>query len=179
MTDDTNGQDGIPSLLLSDMLREFTNQRQLAERAMQQLNDDEFFRAPGSEDNSVAIIAKHVGGNLHSRWTDFLTSDGEKPDRNRDGEFETQAESRQMIMRAWERGFGALEQTLRSLGPSDLSATVTIRGEPHSAVRALNRSLAHTAQHVGQIILLAKHLRAGDWTTISIPRTRKDHPSGD
>src|SRR5688500_15011014 len=124
MTSSANQQDRIPALLLSDILREFTNQRHLAERAMQQMDDDEFFRALGDEENSVAIIAKHVGGNLLSRWTDFLTTDGEKPDRNRDGEFEMQKESRQAIMSGWHQGFSALENTLGSLAPSDLVATV-------------------------------------------------------
>jgi hypothetical protein len=177
MTDSASGHDGIPSLLLSDALREFTNQRQLAERAMRQVDDDQFFRALGDEENSIAIIAKHVGGNLRSRWTDFLTTDGEKPDRDRDGEFEMQAESRKAVMDVWTKGFSALENTLRALTPSDLRATVRIRGEELSAVRALNRSLAHTAQHVGQIILLAKHLRGPEWNTLSIPRTRKGHSS--
>jgi hypothetical protein len=177
MTDSANGPDGVPSLLLSDVLREFTNQRELAERAMQQVDDDQFFRALGDEENSIAIIAKHVGGNLRSRWTDFLTTDGEKPDRDRDGEFEMQAESRQAVMDVWTKGFSALENTLRALTPSDLQATVRIRGEELSAVRALNRSLAHTAQHAGQIILLAKHLRGPEWNTLSIPRTRKGHSS--
>jgi hypothetical protein len=177
MTSSAHGHDGLPSLLLSDMLREFANQRQLAERAMQQIDDDHFFHALGAEENSIAIIAKHVGGNLRSRWTDFLTTDGEKPDRDRDGEFETQAESRQAIMDVWERGFEALENTLLALTPADLLATVKIRGEELSAVRALNRSLAHTAQHVGQIIMLAKHLRGAEWQTISMPRTRKERPS--
>lgn len=176
MTSSAHGQDDIPSLLLSDVLREFTNQRQLAERAMQQIDDEQFFRTLGDEENSVAIIVKHVGGNLRSRWTDFLSTDGEKPDRDRDSEFETQAESRQRIMDAWEQGFGALENTLRALTPADLLATVEIRGEELSVVRALNRSIAHTAQHVGQIIMLAKHVRGREWETISIPRTRKGHP---
>lgn len=179
MTSDTHKHDEVPSLLLLDMLREFTNQRQLAERAMQQISDEEFFHALGDEENSVAIIAKHVGGNLRSRWTDFLTTDGEKPDRDRDGEFEMLTESRQDIMRTWEQGFGALENALRSLSPADVLATVRIRGEELPVVRALNRSLAHTAQHVGQIIMLAKHLRGSDWKTISIPRTRKEHSSSD
>jgi hypothetical protein len=146
---------------------------------MQQISDEEFCHTLGDEENSVAIIAKHVGGNLRSRWTDFLTSDGEKPNRNRDGEFEMRSESRQDIMRTWEQGFAALENSLRSLQPPDVLATVRIRGEELPVVRALNRSLAHTAQHVGQIILLAKHLRGSDWKTISIPRTRKERSSHD
>jgi hypothetical protein len=177
MTSDMHEHGEVPSVLLLDMLREFTNQRQFAERAMEQISDEEFFQALGDEENSVAIIAKHVGGNLRSRWTDFLTTDGEKPDRDRDGEFEMRTESRQDIMHRWQQGFGALENTLRSLSPADVLATVTIRGEELPVVRALNRSLAHTAQHVGQIILLAKHLRGADWKTISMPRTRKEHSS--
>jgi hypothetical protein len=161
------------SLQLSDALREFNNQRKLAERALAQLADDEFFRSLGDDENSIAIIVKHVGGNLRSRWTDFLTTDGEKPDRNRDGEFEPDASSRDDVMQIWSNGFAALEATLQSLEPDDLLATVRIRGEPLTAVQALHRSLAHTAQHVGQIILLARHWRGPQWQTISMPRARK------
>ena len=163
----------VGSLLLSDVLREFGNQRKLAERALDQLNDEDFFRALGEDENSIAVIVKHVGGNLRSRWTDFLTTDGEKPDRNRDGEFEPTETSRAAVMEIWSTGFGALEATLQTLGPADLNATVQIRGEPHSVIQALNRSLAHTAQHAGQIILLAKHWRGAEWQTITIPRARK------
>lgn len=161
----------IGTLLLADALREFINQRRFAERAMAQLDDDEFFRALGDEENSVAVIAKHVGGNLRSRWTDFLTTDGEKPDRNRDAEFELAQETRSDIMSSWERGFAALETAVAALGPEDLLATVRIRGESLTVVMALNRSLAHTAQHAGQIIMLSKHLRGMEWETISIPRS--------
>lgn len=164
--------DRIGTLLLADTLREFTNQKQFAERAMAQLTDDEFFRTLGNEENSVAIIAKHMGGNLRSRWTDFLTTDGEKPDRDRDSEFELAAESRAAIMEIWADGFACLESTLQGLRPADLLATVTIRGEALPVIRAMNRSLAHTAHHAGQIILLARHLRGASWETISIPRRR-------
>lgn len=163
----------IGTLVLSDSLREFMNQRTFAERAMAQLDNDEFFRALGDEENSVAIIAKHVGGNLRSRWTDFLTTDGEKPDRNRDGEFEMAQETRADIMTTWERGFAALEAAIAALGPQDLLATVQIRGETLTVVKALNRSLAHTSQHAGQIIMLSKHLRGAEWKTISMPRASK------
>jgi hypothetical protein len=166
-------EEQIGALVLSDTLREFMNQRRFAERAMAQLDDDEFFRALGDEENSVAIIAKHVGGNLRSRWTDFLTTDGEKPDRNRDGEFEMAEETRAEIMTGWERGFGALESAVGALRSEDLLATVQIRGESLSVIKALNRSLAHTSQHAGQIILLAKHLRGSKWETISMPRAPK------
>lgn len=163
----------IGTLVLVDMLREFNNQRRLAERAMDQITDDEFFRTLGEDENSVAIIVKHVGGNLRSRWTEFLHTDGEKPDRNRDGEFEMEQDTRPDLMAAWHRGFATLEATLSSLEPKDLLATVRIRGEELSVVQALNRSLAHTSQHAGQIVLLAKHLRGREWQTISMPRSRR------
>jgi hypothetical protein len=156
--------------LLADCRREFANQRDLAERAIAQLADAEFFRTLDPEANSVATIVKHIGGNLRSRWTDFLTTDGEKPDRNRDGEFVTNAETRAAITRLWESGWAALDASLQALEPPDLLASVRIRGQPMTVIQAINRSLAHTAQHVGQIILLAKHLRAAGWKTLSIPR---------
>lgn len=162
--------DQIASVLLTDVRREFANQRKVAERAVAQLNEDELFRTIGEDGNSVAILMKHIGGNLRSRWTDFLTADGEKPDRNRDGEFVADGESADSVRRVWEAGWGILDQTLASLRPEDLLATVRIRGEELSAIKALNRGLAHIAQHVGQIILIAKVLRAAEWQTLSIPR---------
>ena len=162
--------DRIGKLVLSDIAREFTNQRQLAERAIAQIDDNEFFRTLGDDENSVANLVKHVGGNLRSRWTDFLATDGEKPDRDRDGEFENGAETRAQIVSIWNTGFAALQNTLDTLTPADLLADIRIRGEVLSVVRALNRSLAHTSQHTGQIILLAKHLRGAAWQTLSIPR---------
>lgn len=163
----------IGSLLLTDMRRAFAAQKDLADRAVAQLPDDHVFRTLDADANSIAVIMKHVGGNLRSRWTDFLSTDGEKPDRNRDAEFEIDKPSRAEIERIWEAGFATLYQTLESLRPADLLATVHIRGEPLTVVEALDRSLAHTAQHVGQVILLAKHWRAGEWQTLSIPRARK------
>lgn len=160
----------IATLLLADMPRAFASQKDLADRAVAQLSDDDLFRVLDDESNSVAVIMKHVGGNLRSRWTDFLTTDGEKPDRNRDGEFEVATPSRAEIERVWEQGFETLFATLQSLRPVDLAATVHIRGEALPVIQALSRSLAHTAQHAGQIILLAKHWRGADWQTISIPR---------
>lgn len=165
--------DLVGSLLLTDLERAFTGQKDLADRAVAQLSDQDVFRALDEESNSVAVIMKHVGGNLRSRWTNFLTTDGEKPDRNRDGEFEISAASRIEITKLWDLGFLTLSMTLESLVPKDLSRTVHIRGEPLSALEALNRSLAHTAQHVGQIILLAKHWRGPQWQTLSIPRARR------
>ena len=149
--------------------QEFERYRLLAERSFLQVNDDEFFRTSGAESNSIAVIAKHIGGNLRSRWTDFLTSDGEKPDRDRDSEFIAQSD-RQEILRIWNRGWSAVIGTLETLQPADLEKTVTIRSEPHTVPQALQRSLSHTAYHVGQIVTLARQFRGSEWQTLSVPR---------
>jgi hypothetical protein len=150
---------------------EFASLRRLAERAMAQIDDEAFFRTLAAEANSVALIAKHVGGNLRSRWTDFLITDGEKPDRNRDGEFERGAgDTRERIMAEWQAGWDTVDDTLASLRPEDLRREVVIRGQAHTVPRALTRSLAHTAGHVHQMILLCKHWQGGRWQTLSIAR---------
>ena len=157
---------------LTDVLTEFKYQRGLAERALAQLNDDDLFRAAGPEDNSIAVLLKHVGGNLRSRWTDPFESDGEKPDRNRPAEFEVESDTAAAVRSVWDNGWTALERTLASFEPSDIARPLVIRGEQHTLFRALHRSLAHTSQHVGQIILLAKQWKGGEWQTLSIPRRR-------
>lgn len=146
----------------------------MAESAMAQLNEQEFFKAIDPEANSVAVIVKHISGNAHSRFTDFLTTDGEKPDRFRDREFEVANASREQTMSYWEEGWNIVFATLDSLKPDDLHRTVTIRQEPHTVVQALNRALAHYAQHIGQIVFLAKHLRSSQWKTLSIPRGQSE-----
>ena len=148
---------------------EFARYRHLAERSFSQVNDEEFFRATDAESNSIAIIAKHIGGNLRSRWSDFLTSDGEKPDRDRESEFTAQPD-RSEIMRIWDTGWTATLDTLQSLQPEDLEKTITIRSEPHTVPQALQRSLSHTAYHVGQIVTLAHQFRGTEWKTLSVPR---------
>lgn len=151
--------------------RELTRLRSLAERAMAQVDDAAFFREPGEGENGLAILVKHMSGNMRSRWTDFLTSDGEKPDRRRDGEFEIgAADSRDVLMADWAREWGTLFDAIDQLAPADLSRTVTIRGEPHSVLEAIQRQLAHYAYHVGQIVQLARHLAGESWSTLSIPR---------
>ncbi|HTK52049.1 MAG TPA: DUF1572 family protein [Gemmatimonadaceae bacterium] len=163
--------DALGAAVLADTLLTFLRQRELAERALVQVSDDDFFRAIDAESNSVAILVKHIGGNLVSRWTDFLTTDGEKPTRNRDGEFVVGANAqRAAIMSLWNDGWLALTGTFSQLRPDDLTATVIIRGEAMTALAAMHRALAHIAQHVGQIVLLAKHYRSADWKTLSIPR---------
>lgn len=154
----------------TDILEAFRNYKKLAERAIEQVSEEEYFRAIDAEANSIAVIVKHIGGNLRSRWTDFLTADGEKPDRNRDGEFIGDADTRDSLTELWETGWNAVLSTLESLEIEDFGKTVKIRGEDFSVPKAINRSLAHTAYHVGQIAFLAKHFRAGEWKSLSIPR---------
>jgi Protein of unknown function (DUF1572) len=156
----------------SDAIASFRNYKKLAERAIEQVSDEEFFATIDDESNSIAIIVKHIAGNLHSRWRDFLTSDGEKAGRDRDSEFETIEDTRDSLMNFWETGWQTLFDNLEPLTAADFSTTITIRGEPHSVVEALNRQLTHYAYHIGQIVFLAKHLRSADWTNLSVPRGR-------
>src|SRR5205814_7432333 len=158
---------------LEDSVSLFRHYKKLAEGAMEQVSDDELFQALDEEMNSIAIIAKHMAGNMRSRWTDFLTTDGEKPDRNRDTEFEEPPATRAQLMELWERGWKYVFDALEPLTDADGSRTVTIRTEPHSVMQAINRQIAHYAHHVGQIVFLAKHLTAkatGKWESLSVPR---------
>ena len=140
---------------------------------MAQVADPQFFALLDPDANSIALIVKHVSGNMRSRWTDFLTTDGEKPDRDRDSEFERDtADTRQAIMARWDAGWELLFATIMSLAPGDLGRSVTIRGEPHTVVQAINRQLSHYSAHVGQIVLLAKHYAGPSWKTLSIPKRR-------
>lgn len=150
---------------------EFLGLRKQAERALGQVDDERFFRAPSDESNSLALIVKHVGGNLRSRWTHPLTTDGEKPDRDRDGEFEIRTgDSRRSLMAGWDAGFRTADEALGALTPADLARAVVIRGQSLSVVAAIFRSLTHTATHVGQIVWVSKLLAGDDWETLSIPR---------
>ena len=150
---------------------EFLTYKRLADRAMANLDDAGFFATPGPETNSVAIIVKHIAGNLRSRWTDFLTTDGEKPDRDRDGEFELRAgDTRASLMQAWESGWRKVFDTLASLGDADLERIVHVRWEPHTVVAAIQRQLGHTACHSGQIVQLARHYAGPAWSSLTIPR---------
>ena len=161
----------IATHYLDEVRRQFTGHKRLAERAMVQLKDDDFFVTLDPESNSIAILVKHLAGNMRSRFTDFLTTDGEKPDRNRDQEFEiTAATTRADVMRWWEEGWARVFAAVEALKPEDVMRTVTIRGEPHTVLQATNRQIAHYAQHTGQIVFLAKHFRSSEWKTLSIPR---------
>jgi hypothetical protein len=145
---------------------------------MAQLRDDELFITLDAESNSVAVIVKHMAGNMRSRFTDFLTTDGEKPDRHRDQEFEvTATTTRSEVMTWWEEGWTRMFGAIEALEPEDLMRTVAIRGEPHTVLQAINRQIAHYAQHIGQIVFLAKHLRSSEWKTLSIPRGKSEELS--
>jgi hypothetical protein len=160
----------IPAEFLSSAMNAFEANKRLADRAVEQVPDDKLHSALDENTNSIAVIMKHVAGNLLSRWTDFLTSDGEKPGRNRDGEFVDTFSTRADLVEFWERGWACLLQTLKGLQPEDLGKVVTIRGEPHSVPLALERSLGHTCYHIGQIILVARIHARDQWKTLTIPR---------
>src|SRR5436309_15862827 len=155
---------------LKDSLSLFRFYKKLAEGAMDQVSDEQLFTALDEEMNSIAIIVKHMAGNMRSRWTDFLTSDGEKPDRNRDSEFVAPPTTRPDLMRLWNECWDIVFRALEPLSDSDLTRAVTIRGEPHSVMQAINRQVAHYAYHCGQIVFLAKHFQNKQWKSLSVPR---------
>jgi hypothetical protein len=160
---------------IDEARRQMRGNKRLAEGAIAQLKDEELFVTLDPEANSIATLVKHLAGNMRSRFTDFLTTDGEKPDRFRDQEFElTPATTRADVMRWWDEGWARVFAVLDSLKPEDVMRTVTIRGEPHTVLQAVNRQIAHYAGHIGQIIFLAKHLRSNEWKTLSIPRGKSE-----
>ncbi|HZN06499.1 MAG TPA: DUF1572 family protein [Pyrinomonadaceae bacterium] len=147
--------------------------KKMADKAIAQMNDDELFVTLDEESNSVAVIMKHMAGNMFSRWTDFLTSDGEKPNRNRDMEFVIEANTtKQDVLDYWERGWACVFAAIEPLTLEDFEKTVMIRGEKHTIVQAINRQLMHYAYHIGQIVYLAKHFRSTEWSSLSIPRNK-------
>jgi hypothetical protein len=159
------------ALYLQDLRVQVRKLKDLADKALVQVRDEDLTVTLDPESNSLAMIIQHLAGNLRSRWTDFLTSDGEKPDRNRDAEFEAhEGTTRAGLIAAWEEGWACLFGTVDSLTTEDLIKTVYIRSEPHTAVQALNRGVTHAAYHVGQIVLLAKHFASANWQTLSVPR---------
>jgi len=169
----------LSSHCLEDLAVQFRKMRSLADGAIAQTSDGDLFRQLDPESNSIAIVMRHVAGNLKSRFTEFLTTDGEKPDRRRDGEFEIPSgTTRETVIADWDVAFSRLESALAALTAGDLAREVSIRGERMSVLTALHRSLAHTSMHVGQIVLLAKHLRGSNWRTLSIPRGQSDTFSG-
>jgi hypothetical protein len=157
---------------LEDSLAVLRYYKKLAERAMEQVSDEQLFAVLDGEANSIAIIVKHMTGNIRSRWTDFLNTDGEKPDRNRDSEFVDPPATREALMEEWENGWARVFAALEPLTDADLARTVTIRGEAHSVMQAINRQLAHYPHHIGQIVLLAKHFASDHWQSLSVPRNK-------
>jgi len=158
---------------LDDALRRFRDYKKLAERAFAQISDEDFFRTLDEESNSIAINMKHMAGNMISRWTDFLTTDGEKPERNRDLEFVMLPEtSKDDMLAYWERGWQCVFDAVEPLKPEDLMRTIRVRGQDHTVVQAINRQLAHYAYHVGQIVFLAKHFKSSEWQSLSVPKNR-------
>jgi hypothetical protein len=155
---------------LEDSLALFRYYKKLAEGAMAQVADEQLFAALDPEANSIAIVVKHMAGNMRSRWTDFPASDGEKPDRHRDTEFEDPPATREVLMAIWQAGWDCLFSALEPLSEADVGRRVTIRGEAHSVMQAVNRQIAHYACHIGQIVLLAKHYQHAQWRSLSIPR---------
>jgi uncharacterized damage-inducible protein DinB len=157
---------------LKDSISVFRYYKTLGERAMAQCPDEALFESLDAESNSIAIVVKHMAGNMRSRWMDFLTTDGEKPDRNRDTEFEDAPKTRAALMELWERGWKYVFDALEPLSDQDLIRTITIRTEPHSVTQAINRQVAHYSYHVGQIVYVAKHLAGSKWQTLTIPKKK-------
>ncbi len=157
---------------LEDSIALFGFYKKMGEGAMEQVTDEQLFATLDAEMNSIAIIVKHMAGNMRSRWTDFLTSDGEKPDRNRDTEFVEPPATREELLKRWNEGWDRVFRALTPLSDSDLERSVTIRGEPHSVMQAINRQIAHYAYHCGQIVFLAKHFKASEWKSLSVPRNK-------
>lgn len=159
---------------LADSLSVFRYYKRLAEGAMEQLTDEQLYATLDPEMNSIAVIAKHMYGNMRSRWTDFLTTDGEKPDRHRDSEFVDPPPTRAELLQKWNDGWAILFAALEPLADDDLGRTIAIRGEPHSVMQAINRQIAHYAYHCGQIVFLAKHLQSENWKSLSVPRAKSE-----
>jgi uncharacterized damage-inducible protein DinB len=155
---------------LQDSLTVLRYYKNIAERAIAQAPDEQLTATLDNEMNSIAIVVKHLAGNMRSRWTDFLTSDGEKPDRNRDREFDEPPQTRADLLAMWDEGWACVFGALEPLTEADLQRTVTIRGEPHSVMQAINRQVAHYPYHIGQIVMLAKHFQGHAWRSLSVPR---------
>ncbi|HSB29302.1 MAG TPA: DUF1572 family protein [Pyrinomonadaceae bacterium] len=165
-------QSTIAEEYLADALSSFRAYKKLADKAIAQASDEELFIKLDEEANSIAVVMKHMAGNMISRWTDFLASDGEKPDRNRDMEFVVENSNREEVLAYWERGWKCVFDAIEPLTPSDFTRRVFIRGQEHTIVQAINRQLMHYSYHIGQIVFLAKHFRSSEWKSLSIPRNR-------
>jgi hypothetical protein len=158
---------------LADAIRTFRDYKKLAERAFGQINDADFFKTIDKESNSIAVNIKHMAGNMLSRWADFLTTDGEKPERDRDIEFEMlPGTTKADMLASWEQGWQCVFDAVEPLQPDDLMRTIRIRGQDHTVIQAINRQLAHYAYHTGQIVFLAKHFKSSEWQSLSVPQNK-------
>jgi hypothetical protein len=165
--------DSFSEQYLADVIERFRAYKELCERAIAQVSDGDLFVKLDSESNSIAVIMKHLVGNMTSRWTDFLTTDGEKPGRDRDLEFVIESEiTRDQLIGSWERAWAVVFSAVEPLSKEDFQRKVRVRGEDHSIIQAVNRQMTHYAYHIGQIVFLAKHLRGNQWQSISVPRNR-------
>ena len=166
-------KESLATHYLEDSIASLRAYKKLADKALDQLKEEEFFITLDEEANSVAVIMKHMAGNMFSRWTDFLTTDGEKPNRNRDMEFVIEANTtKDDVFNYWERGWACVFAAIEPLKLEDFEKTVMIRSEPHTIVQAINRQMTHYAYHIGQIVFLAKHFRSAEWNSLSIPRNK-------
>jgi len=157
---------------LESVKKHFLYYKMLGEKAMDQLEPEQLFVAVNEDTNSIATIIKHISGNMLSRWTDFLTSDGEKEWRNRDAEFENDLKSKEEVLKVWNKGWNCLENALENLKPEQLSDIIYIRNEGHTVIEAINRQLAHYPYHIGQIVFYAKQLKNSEWNSLSIPKNK-------
>jgi len=165
--------EAIAQNYLTDTIQSFRDYKELADKAMAQTSEEEFFRQIDGESNSIAIIVNHIVGNMFSRWTDFLTTDGEKPERNRDMEFVMlDGVTKEELLQRWEEGWQCVFNAIEPLKPEDLARKITIRGQEYAVLEAINRQLTHYPSHIGQIVFLAKHYRASDWKTLSVPKNK-------
>ena len=159
---------------LESVKKQFLYYKMLGEKAMEQLEAEQLFVAVNEDTNSIAVIVKHLSGNMLSRWTDFLTTDGEKETRNRDGEFENDLATKEDVLKVWNEGWNCFLRTLDSLEPAQLSEIIYIRNEGHTVIEAINRQLAHYPYHIGQIVFYAKQLKKSDWNSLSIPKNKSN-----
>ena len=157
---------------LASVTKIFLQYKKIAENAMAQLKPEHLFVQPNENSNSIAVVVKHMAGNMISRWTDFFNTDGEKPARNRDGEFENDTPDKELLLKHWEQGWNVFLDTLTAIKPEDLGRTIYIRGEAHTALEAINRQQAHYSYHIGQIVYAAKMLKRDEWNTLSIPKKK-------
>jgi hypothetical protein len=175
----TQTETDLRSVYLNDVIRQFRMFKGYADKALARVPDANLHTEIDANSNCLAVIVKHVGGNLRSRYRDLLTTDGEKPDRDRDAEFETTGhESRAEILKIWEEGWSVALESIEALTPADLDRTVHIRGEAFLVIEALNRSVTHAASHVGQIVYLARHFAGAEWTSLTIPKGASKQAAG-